>query len=64
MEIKTNDFYDDVKSIINEFDTSDYLKTNIYNMPLVNKKVLGKFKDELNGKIMEEFISLRPKLYA
>jgi hypothetical protein len=59
-EIKTNDFYFDVKnSLINEFDTSDYSKDNIYGIPLVNKNVLGKFKDELNGQIMEEFIGLR-----
>lgn len=64
-EIKTDDFYKDVKSsLISEFDISDYSKDNFYGMPLVNKKSLGKFKDELNGQIIEEFIGLRSKLYV
>ena len=29
-----------------------------------NKKVLGKFKDELKGNIITEFIALKPKMYS
>ena len=63
MYIKT-DFYKDIAPDIKErFDTS-----NIYcDRPLkkgINKKVIGKMKDELGGKIMTEFVALRPKTYT
>ena len=37
------------------------------NRPLpigLNKKVIGLMKDELGGEILEEFVTLRPKMYS
>ena len=31
---------------------------------IINKKVIGKFKDELGGKTMSEFCALKAKTYA
>ena len=61
MNIKTNYFYEDIASDVeNRFDTSNYE----VNRPLPtgkNKKVIGLMKDELDGKIIMEFVTLRPK---
>ena len=61
MHIKTNDFYKDIASDVeNRFDTSNYE----VNRPLPtenNKKVIGLIKDKLGGKIITEFVTLRPK---
>ena len=53
---------DDVDKLI---DTSKYKKDDNKPLPIgINQGVLGKFKDELKGKIMTEFIVLRAKTYA
>ena len=64
MNIKTNDFYEDIASDVeNRFDTSNYE----VNRPLPmrkNKKIIGLMKDELGGKIITEFVTVRPKTYS
>ena len=62
--IKTEDFYKDIaEDVETRFDTSGYEPDR--PLPIEkNKKVIGLIKDELGGKIMKEFISLRPKMYS
>ena len=64
--IQTDDFYHDIKKDIKKkFDTSDYLENNPSGIKTgVNKKVIGKFKDEAAGRQITHFNGLRPKLYT
>ena len=65
-EIQTADFYEDIKPDINTlFDTSNFSDDHASGIETgINKKVVGKFKDEAGGKIIEEFVGLRAKLYS
>ena len=64
MNIKTNDFYKDISYDVDKrFDTSNYE----CNRPLPtgkNKKIIRLMKDELGGKIITDFVTLRPKTYS
>ena len=64
INIKTEDFYEDIADDVEKiFDTSDYE----FNRPLPagkNEKMIGLMKDKLGGKIMIEFVALRPKNYS
>ena len=63
MNIKTEDFYKDIANDVEKrFDTSNYE----VNRPLPTgkkKKVIRLMKDRLGGKIITEFVTLRPKTY-
>ena len=66
MYIKTEDFYKNFASDVERwFDRSKYDEEDKRPLPIgKNKKVIGKFRDELDGKIMTEFCALRVKAYA
>ena len=60
MHIKTNDLKAITSDVENRFDTSNYGVNR--SLPTgKNKKVIGLMKDELGGKIITEFVTLRPK---
>ena len=64
--IKTDDFFKYITNDVERrFDTSKYDEKNERPLPIgKNKKVIGLFKDELDGKILTEFCALRAKAYA
>ena len=68
IQIKTLDFYKDIANDVEKwFVTSNYDEYKAGKRPLSsgkNKTIIGLFKDEIRGKIMEEFCALREKAYA
>ena len=64
MNVKTEDFYKDISNDVgNRFDMSNYE----VDRPLStgkNRKVIGLMKEELGGKIITEFVTLRPRTYS
>ena len=63
IQVETNDIYKKMLENKILYDFSDY-PINHLNYDITNKKVLGKFKDELNSLIITEFIGLKPKMYS
>ena len=55
--------YKDFMLISRLFDFSGYKKESPFYDDK-KKKVIGKMKDELNGEIIEEFVSLRANMYS
>ena len=70
LSIETNGFFKDTKDDLKEwFDSSDYdmnliLPDEYRKNASINKKVIGKMKDELGKGYLTEFVALAPKVYA
>ena len=58
IRVQTEDLYADMARMSELYDTSNY-PTDHPLHSTGNKKVVGKMKDELGGKVMTEFIGLR-----
>lgn len=65
-DIRSPDFYGDLKGMVEHFDTLEYLEElrKRHDLPNVSKKVLDRMKDENGGSILTEFVELRFKMYA
>ena len=62
-EIEAEDVYKDFWNDKGMFDNSDHLESSPYYCN-VNKKIIGKFKDEACGIPITEFIGLKSKMYS
>ena len=64
-EIEIEDWYEDIREEVPTFyHTSDYPDDHSANLPKMNKNVIGMMKDELKGKIVDEFCGTCAKSYA
>ena len=65
-KMQTEDFYKDISADVKRrFDISDYPPNHSLGiLSGLNKKVIGMFKDEVGGDIIDEFVGLRAKLHS
>ena len=63
IRVQTEDIFADMAEHADLYDTSNYLPDHRLFSD-ANQKVIGKFKDELGGKAMKEFVGIRPKMYS
>ena len=62
-ETESGDYYEDFEEDKNLFDFSNYTRdSKFFDLP--NQKVIGKIKDEFKGKIISEFVELKPNIYS
>ena len=62
-EIKSEDVYEEFFKHKHLFDFSNYPKDSKFS-DQTNKKVIGKMKDVSEGKIIDEFVGLKSKMYS
>ena len=63
LDIQTEDVYKDMAEDIDLCDRSNYPKDHMLYSGR-NKKVLGKMKDECEGRVIKEAVAIRPKMYS
>ena len=62
-EIEAEDVYKDFWNDKDMFDNSNYPESSPYYCN-VNKKIIGKFKDEACGVLITEFVGLKSEMYS
>ena len=62
-EIKSEDVYEEFFKHKHLFDFSNYPEDSKF-FDQANKKVIGKMKDVSEGKIIDEFVGLKSKMYS
>ena len=63
MEIETEDVYKDMGEDLFHYDMRNYPKDHLFFI-IHNKKVLGKMKDKCPGRVINEVVAIRPKMYS
>ena len=62
-EVKSDDLYEELFKNKHLFDFSKFPRDSKFSDE-TNKKIVGKIKDESEGKINDEFVGLKSKMYS